>query len=253
MLSPLLSVLRGIALSGVLLGAGLPASAQLAVRLAEPQMPSPPPPLPPSPDLPPERVPPQTPVADLLPGDGAPAGLASAAVESAAAQRAAPRSTEPSHLLYPLPEPAGEVDPYGWRWSDSRHAWRMHAGHDLIAPEGTPVLAMAPGRVVLVEEIDGYGLTVLLDHGGGWQSLYAHLLDSPLREGELLRAGDRIGRVGRSGRATTDHLHVEVRRRLPADPTGATTVVAVDPAPLLAEALRGLPLQQAQGVSLASP
>ena len=240
---PLLSVLRGIALSAVLLGAAWPASAQLAVRLAEPQMPSPPPPLLPSPDHPPERVPPQTPVADLLPSDKASAGLASAAV----------RSPEPPHFLYPLPEPAMEVDPYGWRWSDSRQTWRMHAGQDLIAPEGTPVLAMASGRVLLVEEVDGYGLTVLLDHGGGWQSLYAHLLDSPLREGELLRAADQVGRVGRSGRATTDHLHVEVRRRLPAEPTGATTVVAVDPSPLLAEALRGLPLQQAQGVSLASP
>ena len=55
------------------------------------------------------------------------------------------------------------------------------------------------GRVVLVEEIDGYGLTVLLDHGGGWQSLYAHLLDSSLREGDLLRAADQVGRVGADG------------------------------------------------------
>ena len=156
-------------------------------------------------------------------------------------------------LLYPLMEPASEVDPYGWRWSDSRQIWRMHAGHDLIAPEGTAVLAMAAGRVVLVEVLDGYGLTVLLDHGSGWQSLYAHLLDSPLREGAFLQAGDRIGRVGRSGRATTDHLHVELRRRLPLDASGVAQVLAVDPSSPLALALQGLPLQQAQGVLPALP
>ncbi|MFM7312169.1 MAG: M23 family metallopeptidase [Cyanobium sp.] len=204
-------------------------------------------PLPPLPSLQPprpDRLPPETPVAALL--SGAPATLRTTPDPAIAA---------PPPLLYPLPERAGEQDPYGWRWSDRRQAWRMHAGTDLIAPAGTPVLAMAPGRVLLAEEINGYGLTVLLDHGGGWQSLYAHLHTSTVGPGERLRAGDTLGTVGRSGSATTDHLHVELRRRLVAHhgPSAATAVVAVDPAPLLSAALQRLPLQQAQGIPPASP
>ena len=88
----------------------------------------------------------------------------------------------------------------------------MHVGHDLIAPAATPVLAMLSGRVQLVQAINGYGLTVLLDHGRGWQTVYAHLESTDVEAGHLVRAGKAIGRVGRSGSASTDHLHVELRR-----------------------------------------
>ena len=71
---------------------------------------------------------------------------------------------------------------------------------------------MLSGRVQLVRSINGYGLTVLLDHGRGWQTVYAHLQSSDVLIGQLVHAGDRIGRVGRSGSASTDHLHVELRR-----------------------------------------
>ena len=122
------------------------------------------------------------------------------------------RKGESLRLVYPLPQPAEEVQPYGWRYSDQRQRWRMHVGHDLIAPASTPVLAMLSGRVQLVQSISGYGLTVLLDHGRGWQTVYAHLQSADVHTGQLVRAGDRIGRVGRSGSASTDHLHVELRR-----------------------------------------
>jgi len=137
-------------------------------------------------------------------------------------------------LVYPLAERASEVDPYGWRYSEARQAWRMHAGQDLIAPEGTPVLAMLPGRVVLVDQRDGYGLTVVIEHGRGWQTLYAHLLEVSVQPGDLLQAGEGLGRVGQSGRATTAHLHVEVRRRSEAG------LMALDPTPLLQDALHRL-------------
>ena len=126
----------------------------------------------------------------------------------------------------------------------------MHAGQDLIAPEGLPVLAMLPGQVLLVEEIDGYGLTVLLDHGRGWQTLYAHLSEAAVAVGDRLAAGARLGSVGQSGRANTAHLHVELRRRTPGG------MVALDPTPLLTEAVAALPLlpaMQAQGLTPASP
>lgn len=122
------------------------------------------------------------------------------------------RTGETLRLVYPLPQAAEEVQPYGWRYSDQRQRWRMHVGHDLIAPASTPVLAMLSGRVQLVQSISGYGLTVLLDHGRGWQTVYAHLQSADVRNGQLVHAGDTIGRVGRSGSASTDHLHVELRR-----------------------------------------
>ena len=154
--------------------------------------------------LPPEKVPERT-------------GVSNLALLSQSRPRRLPdshrpfRNGETLRLLYPLPQPAEEVQPYGWRYSDRRQRWRMHVGHDLIAPAATPVLAMLSGRTQLVQSISGYGLTVLLDHGRGWQTVYAHLQSADVRVGQLVRAGDRIGRVGRSGSASTDHLHVELR------------------------------------------
>ena len=164
------------------------------------------------------------PAADIsarpLPPEGIPkrTGVSNLALLSQSRPRRLPESHRPFRkgetlrLVYPLPHPAQEVQPYGWRYSEHRQRWRMHVGHDLIAPAATPVLAMLSGRVQLVRSISGYGLTVLLDHGRGWQTMYAHLQSSNVRAGQLVRAGDRIGRVGRSGSASTDHLHVELRR-----------------------------------------
>jgi murein DD-endopeptidase MepM/ murein hydrolase activator NlpD len=202
--------------------------------------------VPPKPDL----IPEETPVADLLLLAAAP-GEPSAA--HAAAQPVWPlRPGEPLRLVYPLAVPAEEIDPYGWRFSDSRQAWRMHAGQDLVAPEGTPVLAMLPGRVALVEELDGYGLTVLLDHGRGWQTLYAHLLDASVQPGDFLPAATVLGRVGASGRATGPHLHAELRRR------DGDRTLALDPTPLLDQATRLLPvapppLHDDQGLTALQP
>ncbi len=133
----------------------------------------------------------------------------------------------PQSLHYPLAVGALEQDPWGWRFSSARGAWRMHTGVDLIAPEGTAVLAVQAGRVQRVADIAGYGLTVLVDHGGGWSSLYAHLLEASVSPGESLRAGQPLGLVGQSGNASTPHLHLEVRQRQPQG------LVAVDPTPLL--------------------
>ena len=193
----------------------------------------------------PELVPAATPVADVVLAAAVPAGLPRDSAWPL-------RPGETLRLVYPLAIPAEEVDPYGWRYSESRQAWRMHAGHDLLAPEGTPVLAMLPGHVVLVEELDGYGLSVVLDHGRGWQTLYAHLLDTSVQIGDFLPAATVLGRVGQSGRATAPHLHVELRRR------EGERMLALDPAPLLEQATRLLPvapppLQQAQRLLPSQP
>jgi murein DD-endopeptidase MepM/ murein hydrolase activator NlpD len=130
-------------------------------------------------------------------------------------------------LSYPINQAPIEISPFGMRFSESRGAWKMHTGMDLIVTEGTPVLAAAGGTVVLVDEVSGYGLTVVVDHGGGWQTLYAHLFEIAVQPGETVHRGQPLGRVGDSGRATTPHLHFELRRRR------ADRVVALDPGPLL--------------------
>ena len=130
-------------------------------------------------------------------------------------------------LGYPLGQRQTEQASFGWRLTDSRNTWRMHTGLDLIAPEGTAVLAVLPGTVRLVDEVGGYGLLVVIDHGLGWQSLYAQLLDVAVLPGESLAAGQPIGRVGSSGSAGTAHLHFEWRQMRQG------RLVAVDPSPLL--------------------
>ena len=130
-------------------------------------------------------------------------------------------------LGYPINQAPIEVSPFGMRYSESRGAWRMHSGIDLIVTEGTPVLASAKGRVILVDEVSGYGLTVVVDHGGGWQTLYAHLFELAVQPGDLVHRGQPLGRVGESGRASTPHLHFEVRQRR------GERLVALDPGPIL--------------------
>lgn len=129
-------------------------------------------------------------------------------------------------LAYPLADLAESLDPWGWRYSERRSAWRLHTGIDLAARQGTVVLASRAGRVLLVESISGYGTTVLLDHGEGWQTLYAHLHAATVLSGAWLEQGQPLGTVGMTGSATGPHLHFELRRQ-------GTELLALDPTPHL--------------------
>jgi murein DD-endopeptidase MepM/ murein hydrolase activator NlpD len=182
-----------------------PGAAPTAVLTSPVPISPPPPPLPtpapaPAPAARPERpalVPVEVAVGDLTPpGQRLPRAAAGAQA-----------------WLHPLPIEALEVSPWGWRWSQARGAWRMHTGVDLIVPAGTPVLAARAGRVVLAESVSGYGLTVLLDHGDGWQTLYAHLERMAVAPGQPVGRGERLGSVGATGSASTPHLHLELRQR----------------------------------------
>lgn len=82
-----------------------------------------------------------------------------------------------------------------------------HSGVDLAAPEGTPVLACNSGRVVLVRDCYLSGKTVVIDHGLGLYSLYAHLDKVLVRPGQMIKKGEKIALSGMSGRATGPHLH----------------------------------------------
>ena len=107
---------------------------------------------------------------------------------------------------------------FGHRWG------RLHAGVDLAANEGTPVLA-AKGGVVRARTFDGegYGWLLKIDHGGGWETRYAHCRRIDARVGDVVRKGQVVARVGNTGRSFGPHLHFEVRREgTPIDPLTCT-------------------------------
>jgi murein DD-endopeptidase MepM/ murein hydrolase activator NlpD len=83
-----------------------------------------------------------------------------------------------------------------------------HSGTDIAAPTGAPVRAVADGVVTLAApDLFFTGITVMIDHGLGLQSIYAHLSRMDVSEGMRVAKGQRIGAVGASGRATGPHLH----------------------------------------------
>lgn len=89
----------------------------------------------------------------------------------------------------------------------------MHTGIDLIAGQGTPVIATADGVVLEVKRSGkGPGNTVEIGHDGGYRTLYAHLQDIVVRKGECVKAGRKIANVGMSGNSFAPHLHYEVHR-----------------------------------------
>ena len=88
---------------------------------------------------------------------------------------------------------------------------RMHTGQDIAAPYGTPVQAASDGRVIYTGWFGGYGKIVVIDHGDGVSTLYAHLSRILTRSGARLRRGEVVGRVGSTGYSTGPHGHFEVR------------------------------------------
>ncbi len=89
---------------------------------------------------------------------------------------------------------------------------RRHDGVDILAPSGTEVRAAAPGVAVYAGDgMRGYGNAVVLDHGDGVTTLYGHLAAIRVESAESVSAGGPIGTVGRTGNATTSHLHFELR------------------------------------------
>lgn len=116
-----------------------------------------------------------------------------------------PRIKKQASWLWPV-ENARIISGFGLRRG------RVHEGLDLRAAYGTPVRSTLPGRVVFSGTMSGYGKTVVVYHGDGWSSLYAHLSELSLRRGASVDRGDIVGSAGQSGRTSGPHLHFEVRR-----------------------------------------
>jgi murein DD-endopeptidase MepM/ murein hydrolase activator NlpD len=91
---------------------------------------------------------------------------------------------------------------------------KMHAGLDFTAPIGTEIYATGNGTVIKAgAESDGYGLKVVIDHGYGYQTLYAHCSKILVRRGQKVKRGEKIALLGSTGKSTGPHLHYEVIRR----------------------------------------
>jgi murein DD-endopeptidase MepM/ murein hydrolase activator NlpD len=86
-----------------------------------------------------------------------------------------------------------------------------HEGIDVSAPRGTPIMAAAKGRISYSGRRSGYGMVIEIDHGHGYSTLYGHASQLLARNGQEVRRGDVIARVGSTGLATSPHLHYEVR------------------------------------------
>ncbi|MBL0690767.1 MAG: peptidoglycan DD-metalloendopeptidase family protein [SAR324 cluster bacterium] len=107
------------------------------------------------------------------------------------------------NLVWPL---KGRVtSPFGMRGD------RMHDGIDIVAKVNSPIVAVEAGKITQVKWIRGYGKTLIIDHGGGVSSLYAHLNKALVRKGQQVKQSQPVALVGRTGNATAHLLHFEVR------------------------------------------
>lgn len=110
-------------------------------------------------------------------------------------------------LQFAWPLHARMSSPFG------RRNGRMHQGLDLAAPRGTPIRAAEAGHVLYSGDgLGAYGNVVIVRHKGGFDSVYAHNKKNKTRKGKRVKKGQVIAEVGRSGNATGNHLHFEIRR-----------------------------------------
>jgi murein DD-endopeptidase MepM/ murein hydrolase activator NlpD len=100
---------------------------------------------------------------------------------------------------------------FGYRIHPVYKTWRMHTGIDFTAPRGTPIYATGDGKVIKPKSrLSGYGKTIVIDHGFGYNSLYAHCSKIIVKPGQKVKRGQIIGYVGNTGISTGPHVHYEV-------------------------------------------
>ncbi|MES2640694.1 MAG: peptidoglycan DD-metalloendopeptidase family protein [Myxococcota bacterium] len=125
---------------------------------------------------------------------------------------------------HPMLELGRVTSAYGTRRDPIDGDLRHHAGIDIAAPLGTPLHAPRDGLVRFAGTRGGYGNVVVLDHGDGTETRYAHCAALEVREGDVVREGSVIATVGATGRATGPHVHFELRNAgRDVDPTPEVT------------------------------
>ena len=138
-------------------------------------------------------------------------------IELEIARRQIREGSAPGRLAWPVPGPVTSA--FGWRVHPIYGNRRLHAGIDLEAATGDRIWAAGNGTVIMATTWGGYGRTVIIDHGGGLSSLYAHQSSINVSLGQQVSAGDVIGYAGASGNVTGAHLHFETREfGTPVDP-----------------------------------
>jgi murein DD-endopeptidase MepM/ murein hydrolase activator NlpD len=149
--------------------------------------------------------------------------VAAARVQAVADQRATRAARAAARPKAVLPVAAGRLtSTFGMRWGT------LHAGIDLAAPLGTPEYAAMDGVVLRAGPASGFGLAVYIQHANGDVTVYGHMEQILVTEGEVVHAGDTIALLGAMGQSTGPHLHFEVH-------VGGMLGTKIDPLPWLRE------------------
>ncbi len=115
-------------------------------------------------------------------------------------------------MSWPVPGYYNISSPFGYRVHPVYGTKKLHTGLDIPAPSGTPVKASGSGTVIYSGTLGGYGNTIMIDHGGGIVTLYAHNSSLTVSNGSSVSKGDTIAKVGSTGVSTGAHCHFEVRQ-----------------------------------------
>ena len=100
---------------------------------------------------------------------------------------------------------------FGYRIHPIHKIRKMHAGIDFGADTGTPIMATGDGHIEkIIKKRTGYGKHIIINHGYGYKTLYAHMSAIDVRTGQKVKKGEQIGKVGNTGTSTAPHLHYEV-------------------------------------------
>jgi len=152
-------------------------------------------------------------------------GLAKMMTGQAATRSVSPANPRPVRMVQPvadlshiraedgpLPVDGVVTSRFGRRHDPFHGKHSFHKGLDIAAPSGTPIQPVRPGTVVSAGRRGGYGNVVVLDHGDGTTSMYAHCKALKVQPGQRVELGEVIATVGSTGRSTGPHLHLEIHR-----------------------------------------
>lgn len=114
-------------------------------------------------------------------------------------------------MMWPVPGHYMITSPFGNRLHPISKQYKMHTGIDIAGPKGTPIVAAQTGTVVYANWFGSYGKAIIIDHGGGYTTLYAHNDSINVSVGSVVKKGDNIALLGSTGYSTGPHLHFEVR------------------------------------------
>ncbi len=127
-------------------------------------------------------------------------------------QQMTPKTYVGGKFKWPLPANYTYItSPFGMRVHPVTGIYKLHSGTDIRAPQGTKIYAANSGTVIVSAYNTAYGNYVVIDHGGGYTTLYAHMYKRAVSAGDKVTVGQTIGYVGSTGYATAAHLHFEIR------------------------------------------